>query len=123
MTVISKPSTAYEPASTVAKPDRLLSLDLLRGLTIAFMILVNNNGDGARAYWALKHADWNGFTPTDLVFPTFLFLVGISPVLSTASRLAQGATRRSLFLHTLRRTIILFLLGLLVNSFPQFHLN
>jgi predicted acyltransferase len=123
MTVISKPSITFAPTSTSAKPDRLLSLDLLRGLTIGFMILVNNNGDGSRAYWALKHADWNGFTPTDLVFPTFLFLVGISTVLSTAQRLARGATRQSLFLHTLRRAVILFLLGIVVNSFPLFHLH
>src|SRR5271155_1445511 len=107
MTVISKPSTTYAPPSTSAKPDRLLSLDLLRGLTIGFMILVNNNGDGSRAYWALKHADWNGFTP----------------VLSTAHRLARGATRQPLFLHTLRRAVILFLLGIVVNSFPLFHLH
>jgi predicted acyltransferase len=105
------------------KASRLLSLDLLRGLTIGFMILVNNNGDGVQAYWALKHVIWNGFTPTDLVFPTFLFLVGVSTVLSTASRLAKGATRKVLFLHTLRRTVVLFLLGLLVNSFPHFNLH
>jgi predicted acyltransferase len=123
MTVISKQSIPSEPPSTTSKPDRLLSLDLLRGLTIGFMILVNNNGDGDRAYWALKHAAWNGFTPTDLVFPTFLFLVGISTVLSTAHRLARGATRQSLFLHTLRRAVILFLLGIVVNSFPLFHLH
>ena len=102
---------------------RLLSLDALRGLTIGFMILVNNNGDGNRAYWALKHADWNGFTPTDLVFPTFVFLVGITTVFSTMSRLAKGETRQSLFLHALRRAVVLFLLGLLVNSFPLFHLH
>ena len=101
----------------------MLSLDVLRGLDIGFMILVNNNGDGWRAYWALKHADWNGFTPTDLVFPTFLFLVGISTVLSTEARLAQGATKQSIFLHTVRRAVIIFLLGLLVNSFPHFNLH
>ena len=123
MTVMSKPSTGREPQFIRSKPDRLLSLDLLRGLTIGFMILVNNNGDGRHAYWALNHAEWNGFTPTDLVFPTFLFLVGISTVLSTASRLARGATRQSLFLHTLRRAVILFLLGIVVNSFPYFHLH
>ena len=116
-------STAINPPLMSVKPARMLSLDVLRGLTIGFMILVNNNGDGLRAYWALKHAAWNGFTPTDLVFPTFLFLVGISTVFSTASRLAQGATRQSLFLHTLRRTVILYLLGLLVNSFPFFNLH
>ena len=58
------------------------------------MILVNDNGDGNGAYWALKHAEWNGFTPTDLVFPTFLFLVGISTVLSTAGRLARGESKQ-----------------------------
>ena len=103
------------------KPARMLSVDILRGLTIAFMILVNNNGDEHHAYWALKHAAWNGFTPTDLVFPTFLFVVGISTVFSTASRLAQGATKLNIFLHTLRRAVIIFLLGLLVNSFPHFN--
>lgn len=123
MTTASTPLANSGQTRTQTKPGRLLSLDLLRGLTIGFMILVNNNGDGARAYWALKHAEWNGFTPTDLVFPTFLFLVGVSTVLSTASRLAQGATRQSLFFHTLRRAIILFLLGLVVNSFPFFHLH
>jgi predicted acyltransferase len=111
------------PSLTGARPARLLSLDFLRGLTIAFMILVNNNGDELHAFWPLKHAAWNGFTPTDLVFPTFLFLVGISTVFSTASRLAQGASRQSLFLHVLRRSVILFLLGLVVNSFPFFNLH
>ena len=112
------------PQKALVEPlkHRLLSLDAVRGLTIGFMILVNNNGDGSRAYWALKHADWNGFTPTDLVFPTFVFLVGISTVFSTMSRLAKGETRQSLFFHALRRAVVLFLLGLLVNSFPLFRL-
>jgi predicted acyltransferase len=115
--------TMSDAALSPGKPARMISLDVLRGLTIAFMILVNNNADGLHAYWALKHALWNGFTPTDLVFPTFLFTVGISTVFSTAARLAQGASKQSLFLHTIRRTIILYLLGLLVNSFPLFHLQ
>ncbi len=101
----------------------MVSLDVLRGLTIGFMIMVNNNGDGEKAYWAMKHAAWNGFTPTDLVFPTFLFLVGISTVFSTQARLAKGVTRTSIFLHTIRRTILLYLLGLVVNSFPFFNLH
>ncbi len=112
-----------ERSTTIAKPERWLSVDVLRGLTIGFMILVNNNGDERHAYWALKHASWNGFTPTDLVFPTFLFLVGISTVFSTAGRLAKGASKQSILLHAFRRAVILFLLGLLVNSFPQFHLH
>src|SRR5271168_2803316 len=123
MTTMSVPSETPWPSLTAARPARLLSLDFLRGLTIAFMILVNNNGDEQLAYWPLKHAAWNGFTPTDLVFPTFLFLVGITTVFSTASRLAKGATKQSLFLHVLRRSIILYLLGLVVNSFPYFHLH
>jgi predicted acyltransferase len=100
---------------------RLISLDVMRGITIAFMILVNNNGDGDRAYWALKHTLWNGFTPTDLVFPTFLFLVGVSIVLSTDSRLVRGTSKSSMLVHIVRRTIILFLFGLVVNGFPFFH--
>jgi predicted acyltransferase len=111
------PMTSYAPPTANT---RLVSLDVMRGLTIAFMILVNNNGDGDRAYWALKHTPWNGFTPTDLVFPTFLFLMGVSIVFSTDSRLARGAKKLSLVTHALRRSIILFLLGLLVNGFPFF---
>lgn len=87
------------------------------------MILVNNNGDEERAFWPLRHASWNGFTPTDLVFPTFLFLVGISLVFATESRLARGVSKSSIFLSALRRAVILYLLGLLVNSFPLFHLD
>jgi predicted acyltransferase len=109
-------------ASLKNKPSRLLSLDLLRGLDIGFMILVNDNAD-ERAYWPLKHAEWNGFTPTDLVFPTFLFLVGISTVLSLSSRLSQGVTKTKLLARIFRRAAILYLLGLVVNSFPFFHLS
>jgi predicted acyltransferase len=105
-----------------ARPERLLSLDVLRGLTIAFMILVNNQV-GPAPFSQLKHAEWNGFTATDLVFPTFLFLVGISTVLSTQSRLASGASRRELLLHTARRTVLLVLFGFIVNNFPFFHLG
>jgi predicted acyltransferase len=115
-------------ATTVTNPSiagvqtRLISLDVLRGITIAFMILVNNNGDERFAYWPLKHALWNGWTPTDLVFPTFLFVAGLSLVFSFESRLAKGASKTSLFLHALKRSIILFALGLVVNGFPFFHL-
>lgn len=106
------------PARTTTA--RLVSLDVLRGITIAFMILVNNGGQ--YAYWPLKHSDWNGWTPTDLVYPTFLFVMGTSLVFSYESRLGRGVSKRSLVLHTLRRFVILFLLGLVVNGFPFFHL-
>jgi predicted acyltransferase len=114
---------SIERTAAIPKIHRWLSVDVLRGLTIVFMIMVNNNGGGDQAYWAMKHTDWNGFTPTDLVFPTFLFLVGISTVFSTQARLAKRDTKPSLLFHTIRRALILFLLGLLVNSFPFFHLN
>ncbi len=124
MNTAAVPLEAFPAASaSPTRPSRLLSLDVLRGLTIGFMILVNNNGDERVAFWALKHAYWNGFTPTDLVFPTFLFIVGISTVLSLGSRLKQGITKQALMLSVARRAVILYLLGLLVNSFPMFHLH
>ncbi len=100
---------------------RLLSVDVLRGLTIAFMILVNDPGDGRVAYAPLNHADWNGFTPTDLVFPTFLFLVGVSMMLSYARRAAgSGANRGAYLKHALWRAVLLVALGIVVNGFPFF---
>ncbi|MBB5059121.1 putative acyltransferase [Granulicella aggregans] len=102
---------------------RLLSIDVLRGVTVAFMILVNNNGRDDLAYRALNHSPWNGFTPTDLVFPTFLFIMGISLVLSLSGKLDRGATRASIFLHALRRFALLIFWGLVVNGFPYFHLS
>jgi len=120
-TVTIPPEVAGRP--TLAPATRLTALDVLRGITVAFMILVNNNGDWQRAYAPLKHAQWNGFTPTDLVFPAFLFVMGTSMVFSFESRLSRGVARASLFFHTLRRAVILFLLGLVVNGFPFFNLN
>ena len=99
---------------------RLLSVDVLRGLTIAFMILVNDPGDGHVSYAALEHADWNGFTPTDLVFPTFLLLVGLSMVLSYARREARGASAREYLRHALLRAVLLFAIGVVLNGFPLF---
>lgn len=110
------------PVTLAEAPSRLLSLDVLRGLTIGFMILVNDPG-GPGAFPALQHADWNGFTPTDLVFPTFLFLVGISTVLSLGSRLDRGVARRVLFGRVVRRALLIFLVGLVVNTFPFLHLD
>ena len=101
---------------------RLVSLDVVRGLTVAFMILVNNNGSEQRAYWPLKHSDWNGWTPTDLVFPIFLFLVGIAIVFSTASRIARGEAKSVLLMHAFRRTAILFALGIMIHGFPHYPL-
>jgi predicted acyltransferase len=109
-------------APQISPTRRLLSLDALRGLTIAFMIMVNNNGSN-HAWWFMKHAEWNGLTPTDLVFPTFLLVVGTSIVFAVEARLAKGATRAQLAWQTVRRAAILFALGLVVNGFPYFPLG
>jgi predicted acyltransferase len=107
-----------DPASVPAR--RLLSLDVLRGITIAFMIMVNNNG-GPGSWKFMNHAAWNGLTPTDLVFPTFVFVVGISIAFAFEARLAKGATRRQLAWHTARRAATLFVLGVIVNTFPFYN--
>ena len=109
--------------SLARRPQRLVSLDVLRGITIAFMILVNDNGSLTYAYWPLKHSAWNGWTPTDLVFPTFLFLVGVSIVFAIEARLARHESRGALLRHIFTRAIILFLLGIIVNGFPFFPLT
>jgi predicted acyltransferase len=102
---------------------RLASIDVMRGITVAFMIMVNNNGQNELAYRWMNHSPWNGFTPTDLVFPTFLFVMGISLVLSAGAHRARKTPRAVLLRHMLRRTVLLFLLGLVVNGFPFFHLE
>jgi len=107
-----------------ARPrERLLSLDVLRGLTVALMILVNNAGDGRVSYAQLRHSAWNGCTLTDLVFPNFLFIVGASIVLSFRSRLERGVSRESMLLQALKRSLLIFALGLLLNALPFFHLS
>jgi predicted acyltransferase len=114
-TIASVPSA---PSST-----RLTSLDVFRGLTIAAMILVNNSGDGQHTYWPLEHAKWNGWTPTDLIFPFFLFIVGVSMVFSFSSRTARGQTRKHLLLHVLKRSAIIFALGLFLYAYPKFDVH
>ena len=118
--VQSRQQTTANPASNSFK--RLLSLDVVRGITIAFMIMVNNNG-GPGSWHFMNHADWIGLTPTDLVFPTFVFVVGVSIVFAFESRLARGASRAKLAWHTFQRAVVLILLGIVVNSFPYFHLD
>ncbi len=116
----ARQQTLTNPAQTSVK--RLLSLDVLRGITIAFMIMVNNNG-GSGSWHFMNHAAWIGLTPTDLVFPTFVFVVGVSIVFAFESRLARGATRTQLAWHTLQRAVVLILLGIVVNGFPFFALD
>lgn len=102
------------------KQERLVSLDVFRGITIAGMILVNNPGSWGNIYPPLRHADWNGCTPTDLIFPFFLFIVGVAITLSLSKRKARGDDQNKLLLNILRRSSILFLLGLILSGFPYF---
>ena len=99
---------------------RLVSLDAFRGLTIAGMILVNNPGSWAYVYAPLRHAEWHGWTPTDLIFPYFLFIVGVAIPLSLDRRLADGAARADLVRHVAKRAAILILLGLGMRAIPDF---
>ena len=104
-----------------APTSRITSIDALRGLTIAFMILVNDPGDWAHVYWPLDHAEWNGFTPTDLVFPMFLFLVGCSIVFAIDGRLAKGVPKKTIALQIVRRAAVIFAIKMFMSAYPHFH--
>lgn len=116
---------AMSSAATVTQsaPSRILSVDILRGLTVALMILVNDSGDGAHTYAQLEHAQWNGLTLTDLVFPTFLFLVGASIIFSLAGRVARGDSRAALARNIVRRAVMIVLIDFFIALFPFFHLG
>lgn len=102
-------------------PNRFLSLDVFRGMTVCFMIIVNTPGSGAHAFAPLNHAAWHGFTPTDLVFPSFLFAVGNAMSFSMARYQALGS---SIVLSKIfKRSILIFLIGYLMYWFPFFHMN
>ena len=102
-------------------PKRVVSVDVLRGITIAFMILVNNPGDWDHVFPQLDHAAWNGWTPTDLVFPTFLFLMGAAMVYSLSARSAKGNCRKTLTGHVLARAAKIFALDIALALFPEMH--
>jgi predicted acyltransferase len=102
---------------------RLISLDVFRGLTVAGMVLVNNPGSWSHIYWPLDHAEWSGWTPTDLIFPFFLFIVGVAIPLAFGRRMETGGSRRDLFMKVIRRTLIIFGLGLFLSGFPYYHLS
>jgi predicted acyltransferase len=108
-------STASGPAAT-----RLESLDVFRGVTIAGMLLVNNPGTWSAIYPPLAHAPWHGWTPTDLIFPFFLFIVGVSMTFSFGTRRERGTSRGALLRKTIRRSAILVGLGLLLHAFPNY---
>lgn len=97
---------------------RILALDILRGITIAGMIMVNNPGTWAHIYAPLRHAEWNGLTPTDLVFPFFMFIMGISTYISLKKYNFEFSHAAALKL--LRRTVVIFLIGLAIGWFSRF---
>ncbi|MFZ0062868.1 MAG: heparan-alpha-glucosaminide N-acetyltransferase domain-containing protein, partial [Pyrinomonadaceae bacterium] len=102
---------------------RLVSLDVFRGITIAGMVLVNNPGTWEHIYWPLQHASWHGWTPTDLVFPFFLFIVGVAITLAFGSRIESGRSKRDLYLKVVKRSLLIFAIGLFLNAFPYFNLS
>ncbi len=108
-------STMAEGASAAGGGGRLLSLDAFRGLTIAGMILVNNPGSGQAVYPPLRHASWDGWTPTDLVFPWFLLIAGVSIPIALGKRIERGDRPGALLAKVIRRSIIIFALGLVLH--------
>ncbi len=100
--------------------ERLLALDVFRGMTVAGMLLVNNPGTWSAIYPPLEHAPWNGWTPTDLIFPFFLFIVGITTELSLRSRRDRGDDEGAIVKQVWRRATLIFLFGLTLSAFPFF---
>jgi predicted acyltransferase len=105
-----------------AKSKRIISVDFLRGLTVAFMIFVNSPGSWDYVFLWFAHSKWNGCTPTDLVFPFFLFIVGLSICLSLMPVRSIPVTS-AVMIKLLKRAVILFLIGILLNGFPSYHLD
>ena len=126
---VAAPPSSGEPfvASTVAPltpapvtRERLVALDVFRGATIAGMLLVNNPGSWGAIYPPLAHAPWHGWTPTDLIFPFFLFIVGVTTHLSLSARRERGDSDGLLLRQILKRGALIYLFGLLLNAFPFF---
>ncbi len=113
------PETVKESEAAKAKlSGRMLSLDVFRGITIAAMVLVNNAG-GPISYAPLKHAVWHGWTPTDLIFPFFVFIVGVAIPLAFQRRVEQGGTKRDLYLKVTRRSLLIFFISVIIlHGFP-----
>jgi len=104
-----------------SSPQRLVSLDVFRGMAVAAMILVNNPGDWDHIYPILEHSKWNGCTPTDLIFPFFLFMVGVSLVFALESKKADPKQHGKIILGIFRRAFILYTLGFLLAIIPRFN--
>jgi predicted acyltransferase len=117
-------ATLTGPAAAAEKTaPRLVSLDAFRGATIALMVLVNNAGSGRDSYRQLQHAEWHGWTLTDTVFPSFVWIVGVAITLSLGKRLGAGVPGSRLMAQVARRAAVLFVFGLAVYAFPSFDLG
>ncbi len=114
----SPADTHLKSSKTLSK--RLLSLDILRGITIVGMIVVNTPGSWGNVYAPLLHADWHGLTPTDLVFPFFLFMIGISITLALGRRKEAGVPQTGLVTKIVKRALIIYALGIFLTLFPKF---
>jgi predicted acyltransferase len=101
------------------KPGRLLSLDVFRGATIAAMLLVNNAGDWGNTFPPLLHADWHGCTFTDLIFPFFLFIMGVAMSFSFARRAGDGSDKKEIYFQIMKRTVLLYILGSIIVFFAS----
>src|SRR5512143_2769102 len=110
-TVLSRPGSP-KTAAGPGPATRLLSVDVFRGITMASMVIVNNPGDWGNVYAPLLHAPWNGWTPTDFIFPFFLFTVGVSLTLSRSTMTSWTGIAR--------RATLIFLVGLLLTGIPRF---
>jgi predicted acyltransferase len=122
MTAAAVELSAVEPEA-LPRTERLVSLDVFRGMTIAGMILVNDPGSWDFVYPPLEHAEWNGWTPTDLIFPFFLFIVGVAITLSIGVKLERGEPRRNIMMGVLKRSVKIYAIGFFLASFPFFHLS
>ena len=107
----------------IQPPSRMVSLDTFRGITIGAMLLVNHPGNYSVMYAPLDHAEWHGWTPTDLIFPSFLFIVGVALTFSILKQLDRGAARRQILARAVKRALILIALGLIIASFPWWHVH
>jgi predicted acyltransferase len=103
-----------------AAQQRLISLDVFRGMTIAGMVLVNNPGTWSAIYGPLKHAEWHGITPTDYIFPFFLFIVGVAIPIALSKRIEAGLTR-DVYFKIASRAFLIFALGILMSAIPFFN--
>ena len=117
---VISPNTLY---ATSLKKSRVVSLDVFRGLAVMGMILVTDPGTYSAVYRPLLHSNWNGWTPTDMIFPSFLFAVGVSITLSFASRTERGEDRAKVARHVMFRSMAIFMIGIFVNGFPDFNLH